>query len=254
MKRRLILWVPLIVFVAIVGFIVRGLYAPASRNIQSALIGQPVPEFTLAPGAADRPGLSSAAYRQGQPRVINIFASWCIPCRAEAGQLAELARAACRSTASRCATGLRTSPPFSPLMAIPSSRSVRTWTGGCSSISARPVCRRRSSSTAAASSVTSISARSCGGRAGPRRGLGGGAMSFRPSPRAPRAVCVERSRDTGDGRSVSRLRSKRTGWVLAVVRAWWSSRVQPSPIPSCRPRNMRTSSSPIRARRRGRGS
>ena len=48
MKRRLILWVPLIVFVVIVGFIVRGLYAPASRNIQSALIGQPVPEFSLA--------------------------------------------------------------------------------------------------------------------------------------------------------------------------------------------------------------
>ncbi|MGQ0659568.1 DsbE family thiol:disulfide interchange protein [Sphingosinicella sp.] len=92
MKRRLILWVPLIVFVLIVGFIVRGLYWPASRNIQSALVGQPVPEFTLAPGMPNQPGLTSAAYRQGQPRVVNIFASWCIPCRAEAGPLAELAR------------------------------------------------------------------------------------------------------------------------------------------------------------------
>lgn len=92
MKRRLILWVPLIFFALIVGFIVHGLYAPASRNIRSALIGQPLPEFALAAGSQDRPGLSTAAFRHGQPRVINIFASWCIPCRAEAGQLAELAR------------------------------------------------------------------------------------------------------------------------------------------------------------------
>jgi cytochrome c biogenesis protein CcmG/thiol:disulfide interchange protein DsbE len=92
LKRRLILWVPLIVFALIVGFIIRGLYAPAPRTIQSALIGQPVPEFTLAAGSPDRPGLSSASYRQGQPRVVNIFASWCIPCRAEAGPLGEIAR------------------------------------------------------------------------------------------------------------------------------------------------------------------
>jgi len=92
MKRRLIFWAPLVVFILIVGFIVRGLYWPAPRTIQSALVGQPVPEFTLAPGSPDRPGVTSATYRQGQPRVINIFASWCIPCRAEAGPLAELAR------------------------------------------------------------------------------------------------------------------------------------------------------------------
>ena len=91
--RRLIFWVPLLVFVIVIGFIVRGLYAPASRNIQSGLVGQPVPEFALAPGMPGRPGLSSAALRQGRPRLVNIFASWCIPCRIEAPQLEALARA-----------------------------------------------------------------------------------------------------------------------------------------------------------------
>lgn len=91
-KLRPIMFVPLAIFVVTAAFIAYGLYASAPRTIQSALIGQPLPEFSLAPGAADRPGLTSAAFRQGQPRVINIFASWCIPCRAEAGPLAELAR------------------------------------------------------------------------------------------------------------------------------------------------------------------
>jgi len=89
---RPLLWVPLTVFLVFLGFVAWGLYAPAARNIQSALIGQPVPEFDLAPAAPGRPGLASIALRQGRPRVVNIFASWCLPCRVEAPQLAELAR------------------------------------------------------------------------------------------------------------------------------------------------------------------
>lgn len=92
MKRGLIIWVPLAVFVVFLGFVAYGLYAPADRNIQSALIGQGVPEFSLQPSLPGQPGLSSASLRRGQPRVVNIFASWCIPCRAEAAQLEELAR------------------------------------------------------------------------------------------------------------------------------------------------------------------
>jgi cytochrome c biogenesis protein CcmG/thiol:disulfide interchange protein DsbE len=92
MKRRLVLWVPLIVFAIFVAVVAIGLYAPADRAIQSQLIGEPVPEFALAPALPGRPGLSSADFRRGQPRVVNVFASWCIPCRAEAPQLAELER------------------------------------------------------------------------------------------------------------------------------------------------------------------
>ena len=41
---------------------------------------------------AGRPGLASVAPRGSGPRLINIFASWCLPCRVEAPQLAELQR------------------------------------------------------------------------------------------------------------------------------------------------------------------
>jgi cytochrome c biogenesis protein CcmG, thiol:disulfide interchange protein DsbE len=38
-----------------------------------------------------RPGLASADFANGQPRLLNVFASWCVPCIAEAPRLAELA-------------------------------------------------------------------------------------------------------------------------------------------------------------------
>jgi cytochrome c biogenesis protein CcmG/thiol:disulfide interchange protein DsbE len=39
-----------------------------------------------------KPGLSSADLATGQPRLINVFASWCVPCIAEAPLLVELKR------------------------------------------------------------------------------------------------------------------------------------------------------------------
>ena len=90
--KRLILWVPLAVFAIFLAVVAFGLYAPSERTIPSALVGQPVPAFDLPPALQGRPGLSNATLARGQPRVVNIFASWCIPCRAEAPQLAELAR------------------------------------------------------------------------------------------------------------------------------------------------------------------
>lgn len=92
MKRRLILWVPLIIFLVFGALALRPLLSPPRTEIPSALIGQPVPDFELAPAVAGRPGLSSAGLRQGQPHLVNVFASWCLPCRIEAPQLAQLAR------------------------------------------------------------------------------------------------------------------------------------------------------------------
>ena len=92
MRRKWILWVPLGLFAIFLGFVAFGLYAPANRNIQSGLIGQPVPDFDLPPGMPGRPGLSSLSLRQGGPHVVNIFASWCLPCRIEAPQLEALSR------------------------------------------------------------------------------------------------------------------------------------------------------------------
>jgi cytochrome c biogenesis protein CcmG, thiol:disulfide interchange protein DsbE len=92
MSRRLILWAPLAVFAVFLAVFAVSLYSPSQRTVPSRLIGQPVPEFRLDPALGVPPGLSSETLRRGQPRLVNIFASWCIPCRAEAAQLDALAR------------------------------------------------------------------------------------------------------------------------------------------------------------------
>ncbi len=88
MSRR-ILWVPLVAFVVIVALFAWALPHGQQAQVRSRLIGKPLPAFTLAPAVPTKPGLSSTAFR-GQPRLLNIFGSWCVPCAAEASQLARL--------------------------------------------------------------------------------------------------------------------------------------------------------------------
>ena len=90
--KRLILWVPLVVFALFIATFAIGLYAPADRVITSKLVGKPVPDFALGPAVASHPPLNSADLRSGEPRLVNVFASWCVPCIAEAPQLMELKR------------------------------------------------------------------------------------------------------------------------------------------------------------------
>src|SRR3546814_5815133 len=89
--KRLILWVPLVVFLVFLVTVAVGLYAPSDRKIQSQMVGKPVPAFSLPPMLPDRPGLDSADYATGEPRIVNVFASWCVPCIAEAPQLEAIA-------------------------------------------------------------------------------------------------------------------------------------------------------------------
>jgi cytochrome c biogenesis protein CcmG/thiol:disulfide interchange protein DsbE len=91
-RVRPILWVPLAAFLVILIVFAVGLSRPAETVTRSALIGQPLPEFALQPAMAGRPGLATADFRRGQPMIVNVFASWCVPCRAEAPQLEALAR------------------------------------------------------------------------------------------------------------------------------------------------------------------
>ena len=91
--RRWLLWLPLGAFALLVAVVASGLMRPADRAVHSALAGKPLPAFTLAPSVPGKPGLSSTAMRGQGPRLLNVFASWCIPCIAEAPQLLKLKQA-----------------------------------------------------------------------------------------------------------------------------------------------------------------
>ena len=87
------LWVPLMLFAGFVGLAAYQLTQPRDDTVESAMIGQQLPFFDLPAAAADRPGVASADFADGTPRLLNIWASWCLPCIAEAPQLEALREA-----------------------------------------------------------------------------------------------------------------------------------------------------------------
>lgn len=87
---RWTLWLPLAFFAGFVGLFLIGLLRPASHDIKSAMIGKPLPQFALPAAQASLPGLSRADLTVGKPHLLNIFASWCVPCAIEAPQLQAL--------------------------------------------------------------------------------------------------------------------------------------------------------------------
>ena len=74
------LW-PLAIFAVIAVFLGVGLTLNP-REIPSPLIGKPVPEFRLEPVKGRALGLASSDLR-GEVSIVNVFASWCVECRAE---------------------------------------------------------------------------------------------------------------------------------------------------------------------------
>jgi cytochrome c biogenesis protein CcmG, thiol:disulfide interchange protein DsbE len=92
-NRPWLLWLPLAIVAFLGGWFIYGLAVPKDDLVHSAMIGKKLPEFALPPATAGVEGLASSDMADGKPRLLNIFASWCIPCRAEAPQLEALKKA-----------------------------------------------------------------------------------------------------------------------------------------------------------------
>jgi len=88
---------PLIAFAALAAILWFRLGTGDPSRIPSALIGRPAPQTALPPIAglvnngAQVPGLDPAVFK-GKVSVVNVWASWCVPCHDEAPLLTELAR------------------------------------------------------------------------------------------------------------------------------------------------------------------
>jgi len=87
-----VLWVPLALFVLLFVMLAAGLLWPTPKTIDSHMIGKPLPRMELPPGVAGRAPFQTGAAPDGKPRLLNVFASWCIPCIAEAPVLMEMKR------------------------------------------------------------------------------------------------------------------------------------------------------------------
>ena len=88
--RRLLYVLPVLAFAALAYFLFKGLGGPPPDEIPSAFVGKPAPTAQL-PGL-DGLGFDGKTFATGQVTVVNVFASWCVPCREELPAMAALGR------------------------------------------------------------------------------------------------------------------------------------------------------------------
>ena len=96
-RRRALVLLPLVIFLALAALFFVQLGSSDPSRIPSALIGRPAPEASLAavPGLLARdgkplPGIDPADFK-GAVTLVNVWASWCVPCHDEAPLLNTLA-------------------------------------------------------------------------------------------------------------------------------------------------------------------
>ena len=96
-RRSWLMALPLIVFIALAAIFWFRLGDDDPSRIPSALIGHPAPQTALpalaglANNGAQVPGLDPQAFR-GKVSIVNVWASWCVPCHDEAPLLTEIAK------------------------------------------------------------------------------------------------------------------------------------------------------------------
>ena len=95
-RRRLVVLLPLLAFLALAALFLYRLGSGDPSKLPSALIGRPVPDTPLPPIAgllrdgATVPGIASTDFK-GAVTLLNVWASWCVPCHDEAPLLMTLA-------------------------------------------------------------------------------------------------------------------------------------------------------------------
>jgi cytochrome c biogenesis protein CcmG, thiol:disulfide interchange protein DsbE len=94
--RRLWVALPLVIFIALAALLFVRLGSGDPSRIPSALIGKPAPALALPPleglarDGAPVPGLEPAQFA-GRVTIVNVWASWCVPCHTEHPHLMRLA-------------------------------------------------------------------------------------------------------------------------------------------------------------------
>jgi cytochrome c biogenesis protein CcmG/thiol:disulfide interchange protein DsbE len=90
--KRGIYVLPIAGFALLAFFLFRSLWSPPPDIIPSALLDKPAPHLVLPALDDQTTAFTPADLAAGHVTVVNIFASWCIPCRTEAPALMALSR------------------------------------------------------------------------------------------------------------------------------------------------------------------